>query len=121
AVAAIQDAAVLSDLLYHLPANASLRDITKAFESYREDRYPIAQQSYETSYQMSNLTEQSWISNFIRKVMNNLPKWIWYRVLDRLYEYRPQVSFLPRVEDHGEVPPLPLSYYYPGQNIIRTI
>ncbi|KAF8931283.1 hypothetical protein BGZ58_007715 [Dissophora ornata] len=110
AVAAIQDAAVLSDLLYNLPASASLQEISQAFELYREDRYSIAQQSYETSYQMSHLNEQSWISNFIRRVMNNLPKWIWYRVLDRMYEYRPQVSFLPRVEDRGEVPPLPISY-----------
>ncbi|KAG9319893.1 hypothetical protein KVV02_003257 [Mortierella alpina] len=112
AVAAIQDAAVLSDLLFHLPVRASLQDITNAFRSYREDRYPIAQQSYEARYQMSHLNEQSWISNFIRKVMNNLPKWIWYRALDRLYEYRPQVSFLPKVDDRGEVPPLPQSYYY---------
>ncbi|CAO3565413.1 unnamed protein product [Mortierella alpina] len=112
AVAAIQDAAVLSDLLFHLPVHASLQDITNAFESYREDRYPIAQQSYEARYQMSHLNEQSWISNFIRKVMNNLPKWIWYRALDRLYEYRPQVSFLPKVDDRGDVPPLPQSYYY---------
>ncbi|KAF9573782.1 DNA damage-inducible protein 1 [Mortierella alpina] len=112
AVAAIQDAAVLSDLLFHLPVRASLQDITNAFESYREDRYPIAQQSYEARYQMSHLNEQSWISNFIRKVMNNLPKWIWYRALDRLYEYRPQVSFLPKVDDRGDVPPLPQSYYY---------
>ncbi|KAG0311174.1 hypothetical protein BGZ99_010352 [Dissophora globulifera] len=110
AVAAIQDAAVLSDLLYHLPTDPSLKDITMAFEAYRQDRYPIAQQSYETSYQMSHLNEQSWISNFIRRVMNNLPKWIWYRVLDRMYEYRPQVSFLPRVGDRGEVPPMPPSY-----------
>ncbi|KAG0210645.1 hypothetical protein BGX28_009071 [Mortierella sp. GBA30] len=112
AVAAIQDAAVLSDLLFHLPTNASPQDISNAFQSYREDRYPIALQSYEARYQMSHLNEQSWISNFIRKVMNNLPKWIWYRALDRLYEYRPQVSFLSKVDDRGEVPPLPQSFYY---------
>ncbi|KAF9918713.1 hypothetical protein BX616_006419 [Lobosporangium transversale] len=110
AVAAIQDAAILSDLLYQLPESPSLQDIQQVFEIYREDRYCMAQQSYETSYQMSTLNEQSWISNFIRKVMNNLPKWIWYRVLDRMYEYRPQVSFLPRVQDRGEMPPLPPSY-----------
>ncbi|KAF9928549.1 hypothetical protein BGZ67_006894 [Mortierella alpina] len=95
-----------------LIGDACHKDITNAFKSYREDRYPIAQQSYEARYQMSHLNEQSWISNFIRKVMNNLPKWIWYRALDRLYEYRPQVSFLPKVDDRGEVPPLPQSYYY---------
>ncbi|KAF9357900.1 hypothetical protein BGX34_009155 [Mortierella sp. NVP85] len=110
AVAAIQDAAVLADLLYHLPPSPSSYDITRVFQEYRECRYPIAQQSYETSYQMSHLNEQSWISNFIRRVMNNLPKWIWYRVLDRMYEYRPQVSFLPSVKDRGEIPPLPESY-----------
>ncbi|KAG0356291.1 hypothetical protein BGZ54_000776 [Gamsiella multidivaricata] len=115
AVAAIQDAAVLSDLLYHLPPSHSLNDISRAFEAYRNDRYPLAQQSYETSYQMSHLNEQSWISNFIRKVMNNLPKWIWYRVLDRMYEYRPQVSFLPNVHDRGDVPPLPRSYSFGTQ------
>jgi len=58
AVAAIQDAAVLADLLYHLPPSPSSYDITRLFKEYRECRYPIAQQSYETSYQMSHLNEQ---------------------------------------------------------------
>ncbi|KAF9327939.1 hypothetical protein BG006_008832 [Podila minutissima] len=83
AVAAIQDAAVLSDLIFHLE-DTSQQAISHAFQRYREVRYPIAKQSYETSYQMSHLNEQSWISSFIRKVMNNLPKWIWYRVLDTI-------------------------------------
>ncbi|KAF9379248.1 hypothetical protein CPC16_010850 [Podila verticillata] len=109
AVAAIQDAAVLSDLIFHLE-DTTPEAISQAFHRYREVRYPIAKQSYETSYQMSHLNEQSWISSFIRKVMNNLPKWIWYRVLDSLYEYRPQVSFLPRVHDHGETSPRPNLY-----------
>ncbi|KAF9373525.1 hypothetical protein BGX21_004407, partial [Mortierella sp. AD011] len=52
----------------------------------------------------------SWIGSFIRKVMSNLPKWIWYRVLDSMYEYRPQVSFLPKVEECGDVPALSDSY-----------
>ncbi|KAG0225953.1 hypothetical protein BGX31_007454 [Mortierella sp. GBA43] len=110
AVAAIQDAVVLADLLYHLPAAPTIQDISRVFDDFRESRYPMAQQSYETSYQMSHLNEQSWISNFIRRVMNNLPKWIWYRLLDRMYEYRPQVSFLPLVQDRGDIPPLPQSY-----------
>ncbi|KAI1296077.1 hypothetical protein EDD11_007596 [Mortierella claussenii] len=58
AVAAIQDAAVLSDLLFQLPASPTLEDLAQAFRLYREDRYHIAQQSYETSYQMSHLNEQ---------------------------------------------------------------
>ncbi|KAF8962663.1 hypothetical protein BGZ46_001130 [Entomortierella lignicola] len=110
AVAAIQDAAVLSDIIYHLPPSASSQDLALAFETYHKDRYRMVKQSYETSYQMSHLNEQSWIGNFIRKVMSNLPKWIWYRVLDSMYEYRPQVSFLPKIEDGGDVPPLPDSY-----------
>ncbi|KAF9433506.1 hypothetical protein BGZ76_009344 [Entomortierella beljakovae] len=110
AVAAIQDAAVLSDIIYHLPKSPSLWELEKAFNGYRDDRFQLTKRSYETSYQMSHLNEQSWIGSFIRKVMSNLPKWIWYRVLDSMYEYRPQVSFLPKIPDHGNTPALPDSY-----------
>jgi 2-polyprenyl-6-methoxyphenol hydroxylase-like FAD-dependent oxidoreductase len=57
AVAAIQDAAILSDLIFHLE-DTSQQAISHAFQRYREVRYPIAKQSYETSYQMSHLNEQ---------------------------------------------------------------
>ncbi|KAF9112057.1 hypothetical protein BGX27_004035 [Mortierella sp. AM989] len=120
AVAAIQDAAVLADIIYHLPPSPSLENITQAFKIYRDDRFHKAKLSYDTSYQMSNLNEQSWIGSFIRKVMNNLPKWIWYRVLDSMYEYRPQVSFLPKVEDSGDIPPLPNSYLTFDNNFDMT-
>ncbi|KAG0210644.1 hypothetical protein BGX28_009070 [Mortierella sp. GBA30] len=58
AVTAIQDAAVLADLLYHLKSN-SQEDITRAFETYYEVRYAPAKRAYRTSYQLSQMTEQA--------------------------------------------------------------
>lgn len=57
AVMAIQDAAVLADLFYHLKSN-SLEDITSAFETFREVRFPPAKRAFNTSHEMSQLIEQ---------------------------------------------------------------
>jgi len=54
---AIQDAAVLADLFYHLKSN-NLKDITRAFETFQEVRFPPAKKAFSTSHEMSQLIEQ---------------------------------------------------------------
>ncbi|KAF9578420.1 hypothetical protein BGW38_005778 [Lunasporangiospora selenospora] len=95
--------------------NLTMKDLIDATPRAKISKVMLEEKLFETWYSgrvvlIGDACHKSWISHFIRKVMNNLPKWIWYRVLDRMYEYRPQVSFLPRVVDQGEIPPLPASY-----------
>jgi len=39
-------------------------------------------------------------------MIRNLPKWIWLMTLRKLASNRPQVAFLPLVEDKGSVKPV---------------
>ncbi|KAF9180014.1 hypothetical protein BGZ51_006513 [Haplosporangium sp. Z 767] len=104
AVSAIHDAIVLASRLYELPST-SQEDIQKVFKDYKEERYPLAVKSYAASQQMSKLLAQKFINTVVRKVMDNLPTWLWYKVLDRALEYRPQATFLPLAPYKGLMPP----------------
>ncbi|CAO3565414.1 unnamed protein product [Mortierella alpina] len=105
AVMAIQDAAVLADLFYHLKSN-SLEDITRAFETFREVRFPPAKKAFNTSHEMSQLIEQSWINELKRWLANYMPKFFWHMVYDGLYLDQHQVSFLPQVPFRGYMKPV---------------
>ncbi|KAF9282922.1 hypothetical protein BGZ68_005651 [Mortierella alpina] len=105
AVMAIQDAAVLADLFYHLKSN-SLEDITSAFETFREVRFPPAKRAFNTSHEMSQLIEQSWVSDLKRWLANYMPKFFWHMVFDGLYLDQYQVSFLPQVPLRGYMKPV---------------
>ncbi|KAF9176703.1 hypothetical protein BGZ51_009801, partial [Haplosporangium sp. Z 767] len=104
AVLAIQDAAVLADVLYHLKNN-SHEELTKAFNIYREVRYPSIKQSFHISLQVSQLMEQTWINDLKLWLVSHMPKFIWNKVQDSMYADRPQVSFLPHVPVKGNVKP----------------
>ncbi|KAF9947740.1 hypothetical protein BGZ70_002527 [Mortierella alpina] len=105
AVMAIQDAAVLADLFYHLKSN-DLEDITRAFETFREVRFPPAKKAFNTSHEMSQLIEQSWINDLKRWLANYMPKFFWHMVYDGLYLDQYQVSFLPQVPLRGYMKPV---------------
>ncbi|KAF9572138.1 hypothetical protein EC968_010224 [Mortierella alpina] len=122
AVSAIHDAVVLANVLHDLPTS-NPDDITHAFETYREERYPLAKISWDTSHKMStllgNVTSPSChhfpmvldmktiVNMTMRFLINYMPRWVWLKVLTRMYGYRPQVSFLPLAKDIGAVPPAP--------------
>ena len=38
-------------------------------------------------------------------MLNHIPKWLWFKVLDKMMEYRPQCTFLPLVATRGSVMP----------------
>ncbi|KAF9586123.1 hypothetical protein BGW38_009483 [Lunasporangiospora selenospora] len=107
AVSAIHDAVALANVLYDLPSPTDCNDLTKAFEIYRQERYPIAKVSWDTSHKMSRVLGKTFVNLVIRFMINRMPDWIWIKALTRMYGYRPQVSFLPRSRDRGAVPPAP--------------
>jgi hypothetical protein len=37
--------------------------------------------------------------------MNHIPQWLWFKVLDKMMEYRPQCTFLPLITNRGTVKP----------------
>ncbi|KAG0355612.1 hypothetical protein BGZ54_001086 [Gamsiella multidivaricata] len=107
AVSAIQDSVVLANCIYELPNNPSVDDITKAFQHYRSERYPLAKSAYDTSHRLASLVGQHWYNNLIRMVLKHMPKSIFTRSLHVMYAYRPQASFLEPVKDRGQCKPAP--------------
>jgi len=48
----------------------------------------------------------------VTQMLKRLPLWLWKRLLAKKIEARPQVSFLPLVEDKGTTPPAPQPSLY---------
>ncbi|KAF9124510.1 hypothetical protein BGW39_008136 [Mortierella sp. 14UC] len=101
--AAIQDAIVLGNHLYAIRDNATSETITHAFEQYRQERFAPARQAYDTSERFRQLFRKRWINGIIRSMIRYIPQMVWNRIFDKVYSNRPQVAFLPLVEDRGTV------------------
>lgn len=53
-------------------------------------------------------------------MLKRLPLWLWKRLLAKKIEARPQVSFLPLVEDKGTKPPTPQPSLYKTLALLET-
>ncbi|KAF9957023.1 hypothetical protein BGZ65_002285, partial [Modicella reniformis] len=107
AVSAMQDAVTLANCIYELPEHPTTKDISMVFKEYQNERYPLAKTAYDTSHRLASVVGQRWYNHLLRAVMKYLPKSVFTRSLQVMYSYRPQVSFLPPVQDHGMTPPAP--------------
>ncbi|KAF9390477.1 hypothetical protein CPC16_005062 [Podila verticillata] len=117
AVSAIHDAVILASRLYHLPSTprdptlkvfeacTKVDDVKAVFQAYKDERYPLCVQSYATSKQLSKTLSNKFVNQVTRKLLNRIPKWLWFKVLDKMMEYRPQCTFLPLVSNRGTVMP----------------
>ncbi|KAI1307885.1 hypothetical protein EDD11_004357 [Mortierella claussenii] len=132
AVSAIQDAIVLANCFYELPDNPSVEQITKAFQYYKSERYPLAKTAYDTSHRLASIVgqyaprpsifsvakllntwpnlflpspPQHWYNDVIRAMLKYMPKSVFTRSLHVMYSYRPQATFLPPVQDRGQCKP----------------
>ncbi|KAF9585756.1 hypothetical protein BGW38_000880 [Lunasporangiospora selenospora] len=106
AVNAIHDATVLSSWLFELESNGECT-FEQAFRAYKEERYPRAAHSFNTSRGMSKTANRRWFSGIVRKVFFYMPNWVVIKIVDQMEEYRPQASFLPLVPDKGSLRPIP--------------
>ncbi|KAF8937219.1 hypothetical protein BGZ58_003083 [Dissophora ornata] len=101
---AIFDAVILANYINTIKAN-DLGEIEKALKAYADERYPLAKEAIATSTSLSNIVKQSVMGNVVRTFMNHVPKSVWYKIRFKVCGYRPQISFLPLVEDRGTDPP----------------
>ncbi|KAG0250191.1 hypothetical protein DFQ27_009517, partial [Actinomortierella ambigua] len=102
AVNAMQDAVVLANRIYDMSDN-SVKETEAAFSAYREERYPHAKASVESSNEFGKVFNgQSWYDKLYRKaVLSFMPRWVNNYVIDSMHYYRPMVSYLPQISRKG--------------------
>ncbi|KAF9101918.1 hypothetical protein BGX27_011278 [Mortierella sp. AM989] len=105
---AIQDAVVLANCIFNMPDMTS-ESITAAFEDYYKQRHHRAAEQIERSRENAKvMTDQSWVQKLVRHVLfNYLPDWVMQRGYVKVYEYRPQIAWLPLIENRGKGKVLP--------------
>ncbi|KAG0066536.1 hypothetical protein BGZ89_007181 [Linnemannia elongata] len=118
---AIQDAVALANWI-NVIATPQVKDIKKAFQAFREERYAAAQVANNLSKSMCRFYGKTTdigalITRFIAK---NMPLWMWGYVMVAMVRNRPQASFLPFVQDHGTVKPADLNSYRETLKIIQA-
>ncbi|KAF9282192.1 hypothetical protein BGZ68_006167 [Mortierella alpina] len=100
---AILDAVTLANALYDIPST-SVPDLTTAFKSYYDDRYPVALDAIEFSKSLAGVfNRQGWVGDLVRKIaLGNTPAFVMRKLDDKLNDKRPQAIFL----DFAQVPGL---------------
>ncbi|KAG0076294.1 hypothetical protein BGZ93_003993 [Podila epicladia] len=81
-------------------------DIDFAFKEYYKERFPIAKETFANSQLMSKLVGKNLHAIIVKNTLKRFPVWLWKRMFIKAIKARPQVSFLPLVEDKGTVPPM---------------
>ncbi|KAG0346663.1 hypothetical protein BG005_000616 [Podila minutissima] len=106
AVNAMHDAIALANWINVLPSTSN-KDINMIFSEYKAERYPLAKKAFETSRMLSKLIEKTMVGAIARFASKNMPVWLHRIAIAKMAANRPQVSFLPLVEDKGSVKPIP--------------
>ncbi|KAG9325964.1 hypothetical protein KVV02_005808 [Mortierella alpina] len=103
---AILDAVTLANALYDVPTT-SVPDLTTAFKSYYDDRYPVALDAIEFSKSLAGVfNRQGWVGDLVRKIaLGNTPAFAMRKLDDKLNDKRPQAIFLDFVQVPGLVKP----------------
>ncbi|KAF9131763.1 hypothetical protein BGW39_001365 [Mortierella sp. 14UC] len=118
---AFLDAVALANWINVLPTT-QVKDLEKAFKSYKNERHAAAEAASNHSKNMRKFYAKAndrgaAITRFIYK---NMPFWLWKIVMVKIAANRPQVSFLPAVKDTGTVPAADLGSYRETLKIIRA-
>ncbi|GJJ72013.1 hypothetical protein EMPS_04370 [Entomortierella parvispora] len=110
AVNAITDAIVLANALHdcQITHDQSLGNLKAAFKRYYKERYPQAVAELERSKRMARVVAgQTKFDIMVRKVFFALlPKSFKDNSYSAMLRYRPQVKYLPRIQDRGQHLPL---------------
>ncbi|KAG0078945.1 hypothetical protein BGZ93_005582 [Podila epicladia] len=104
AINALQDAVILANCIYDI-TSATPENIHEAFADYRSQRYPKAKYQIDKSKVMATIQYgQTWKDRVIRHIIFNwIPKSIQTELFLKDTTYRPQVMFLPNIENRGTV------------------
>ncbi|KAI1305591.1 hypothetical protein EDD11_004905 [Mortierella claussenii] len=102
AINAMQDAVVLANCIYKM-TDTTLKSITAVFQEYHRQRYPYALASYQRSRLWSRVSYgQKWTERLLRTIMvKYAPHWVIYRSSIKNLASRPQVAWLPYIENRG--------------------
>ncbi|KAF9106614.1 hypothetical protein BGX27_009099 [Mortierella sp. AM989] len=105
---AIQDSVVLANYFFNMP-NRTIEGITVALEDYYKQRYHRVEMQIERSRSISKIMGvQSRNERLIRHfTLNYLPNWVQQLNVARIMKYRPQIAWLPLVENRGSGRVLP--------------
>ncbi|KAF9171772.1 hypothetical protein BGX20_006942 [Mortierella sp. AD010] len=103
AVNAMLDAVILANSLYEIAKNATCANIKSAFEEYYNERFPQAKADLESSKRVASLVSgQTWKDGIMRKIIFDLmPSALMKATVVKTIMYRPQASFLPKIEYRG--------------------
>ncbi|KAF9122540.1 hypothetical protein BGW39_009687 [Mortierella sp. 14UC] len=104
AVTAIHDAIALANLIYSLEST-SQKDITRIFNIYKAERYPIVVEAFKSSEFLSKRIERNITGLLARWMSRHTPLWLWKMMLAKSVKFRPTASFLPAIESKGTLPP----------------
>ncbi|KAG0339385.1 hypothetical protein BG000_002246 [Podila horticola] len=101
---AMHDAVALANWISAIdsPTHPNLKTI---FKEYRDERRPIAKAAFESSQLYTKFLGKSAMSVFVRGTMKRFPLWLWKLMKAKNNRARPQVSFLPLIEDKPRLKP----------------
>ncbi|KAF9101919.1 hypothetical protein BGX27_011279 [Mortierella sp. AM989] len=119
---AIQDAVVLANCIYFMP-DASPKSIEAAFRDYYGQRYHRADIQHQRSRTTGKVTNgQTRMQRMARHmIFNYLPEWVKQRSFVKTLEYRPQIAWLPIIENRGTGKVLPQELPRGGQTTAKAI
>ncbi|KAG0050058.1 hypothetical protein BGZ89_003974 [Linnemannia elongata] len=111
---ALHDAIVLANLINGLPFHPIASEIEAAFKAYRDERYDLVNAAFDNSKVHRTMAGQEKVqmgeglqSKLTRYISKHIPKWVFDQIQIQATSYRPQVAFLPLVEDTGRYRPAP--------------
>ncbi|KAF9360632.1 hypothetical protein BGX26_008470 [Mortierella sp. AD094] len=100
AVMAMKDAVVLANCLYNM-RDKSDKSIKMAFTDYYRQRYLDAEDKVKSSAIFTRIMlGHKWTDRLLREVVAKYyPNWLKWKVSNMIYANRPQINWLPLVED----------------------
>lgn len=106
AINAMQDAVILANCIYDLKDN-SLPSLTLVLQSFYEQRFGPAKTNYKDSQTISKvMIGQTWSDRLLRTLtLSYLPQAVQQRHYIKSVAYRPQIMFLPLIENKGQIRP----------------
>ncbi|KAG0261840.1 hypothetical protein BG011_000603 [Mortierella polycephala] len=105
ALNAMQDAITLANWINVLNSN-DVKAMNKTFTEYKMERYPHAVEAFESSKMFSRIIARNLTGRIVRFATKHMPRWAWMMALRKMASNRPQVAFLPMIEDLGTVKPV---------------
>ncbi|KAF9383018.1 hypothetical protein CPC16_009091 [Podila verticillata] len=100
AITAMHDAVALANWIATLQTK-DRDELSVIFKEYYEERYLVAKAGYATSQMFSRLGAKGFLGAFTKAMFKRIPAWLWRKVVVKMSIQRPQLSFLPLVEDKG--------------------